>query len=210
LFEFQTAIYRPKSFERLIEADVGLCAPTEILRTARVFAAIRILEKIEVDLNHSKSIRDHLADETYYSIFDDVIASNGGRTRIRHSPSARNFDRALISKAKKAEAKAAANIVDYSYRFSKHLANAHYGKRKNPRGVDAAKYVVRNSVKLFASKSSMKNYWRRYQFSAIFLFLIFKQKFALKPPRVSSKKFLQKLFVPASEAAEAVSRALSR
>jgi hypothetical protein len=39
LFELQIAIFRPKSFERLIEAEVGLCAPTKILRTARIFAA---------------------------------------------------------------------------------------------------------------------------------------------------------------------------
>jgi hypothetical protein len=93
LYEFQTAIYRPKAFERLIKAQVGPRAPTEILRTARILAAIRILEKIEVDLNHSKSIRDLVVDETYCSIFDDVIAVNDGWRRIRHSPSARNFDR---------------------------------------------------------------------------------------------------------------------
>jgi hypothetical protein len=195
LYEFQTAIYRPKAFERLIKAQVGPRAPTEILRTARILAAIRVLEKIEVDLNHSKSIRDLVVDETYCSIFDDVIAVNDGWRRIRHSPSARNFDRGTRLKGnnKKAEAQAAANIVDYSYRFSKHLANDHYGKRKNPGGVDAAKYVVRNSVKPFVSNSSMKTYWRRYHFSAIFLFLMFNQKFDLKPPRVSSTKFIEKI-----------------
>jgi hypothetical protein len=195
LYEFQTAIYRPKAFERLIKARVGPRAPTEILRTARILAAIRVLEKIEVDQNHRKSIRDLVADETYCSIFDDVIAVNDGWRRIRHSPSARNFDRGtrLKGKNKKPEAQAAANIVDYSYRFSKHLANVPHGKRKNPGGVDAAKYVVRNSVKPFVSKSSMKSYWRRYHFSAIFLFLMFNQQFDLRPPRVSSKKFLERL-----------------
>jgi hypothetical protein len=195
LYEFQTAIFRPKAFERLIKAQVGLRAPTEILRTARIFAAIRVLERIELNLNHNKSIRNLVADETYRSIFDDVIAVNDGWRRIRHSPSVRNFDRGTRLKVKnrKVEAQAAANIVDYSYRFSKHLANVHHGKRINPGGVDAAKYVVRNSVKPFVSKSSMKDYWRRYQYSAIFLFLIFNQKFDLKPPRVGSTGFLERL-----------------
>src|ERR1700686_2585623 len=125
LFEFQTAIFRPKSFERLIEAQVGLRAPTQILRTARTFAAIKILEKIESDLKDNKkvpviSIQDLAADETYRSIFDDVIAANGGWSRIRHSPSARSFDRRNHLKGKeKTEPQAAANVVDYSYRFSK-------------------------------------------------------------------------------------------
>src|SRR5580704_9762281 len=126
LFEFQTAMYRPKAFKRLIEAQVGLRAPTKILRTARVFAAIRILEKIETDLKHKKgqsavSIQHLAADEAYRSIFDDVIAANGGWRRIRHSPSAHSFDRGTYLKGrKKAKAQAAANIVDYSYSFSKH------------------------------------------------------------------------------------------
>jgi hypothetical protein len=199
LFEFQTAIFRPKAFERLIEAESILRAPTKISRTARIFVAIRILEKIEADLRNNFA-----ADKTYRSIFDDVIAANGGWSRIRHSPSARNFDRGtrLKGKNKKAEAQAAANIVDYSYRFSKHLANATYGKRKNPGGVNAAKYVVRNAYRPFSSESSIKSYWRKYQFPAIFLFLMFNQKFHLKPPRVSSKKFLEKLLRQADDIEE--------
>ena len=208
LFEFQTAIYRPKAFKRLVEAQVHFCAPTKILRTARVFAAIRILEKIEADLKQKKdksaiSIQDLAADEAYRSIFDDVIAANGGWRRIRHSPSARNFDRGTHLKGnKKVEAQAAANIVDYSYRFSKHLANAHPGKRKNPGGVEAAKYVVRNAVRPVAGESAMKSYWRKYQFTAIFLFLIFNLKFDLKPPRVSKSNFLEKLLRQADDIEE--------
>jgi hypothetical protein len=210
LFEFQTAVFRPKAFKRLIEAQVGLRAPplrapTKISRTARIFVAIRILEKIEAEWKDNKearviSIQGLVADETYRSIFDDVIATNGGWSRIRHSPSAHNFDRGTHLKGdEKEEAQAAANIVDYSYRFSKHLAGRHYGKRKNPGGVDAAKYVVRNAVRPFVGETTMKNYWRKYQYSAIFLFLMSKQKFNLKPPRVSSKKFLEKLLRQADD-----------
>ena len=205
MFEFQTAVFHPKSFERLIEAQEVLRAPTEILRTARIFVAIRVLEKIEADSKGSKkvraiSIQDLVADETYRSIFDDVIAANGGWSRIRHSPSARNFDRGThLKDKKKQKAQAAANIVDYSYRFSKHLANARYRKRRNPGGVDAARYVVRKAVQPVASESTMKGCWRKYQFPAIFLFLMYNQKFNLKPPRVSSKNFLEKLLRQAED-----------
>jgi hypothetical protein len=97
LFEFQTAVYRPNAFDHLIKAnEVGLRAPTRILRTARIFAAIKILEEIEVDLSQKRadsviSLRDLAANEDYRSVFDDVIATNGGWTRIRHSQSARTF-----------------------------------------------------------------------------------------------------------------------
>jgi hypothetical protein len=149
LFEFQTAVYRPKAFDHLIKAnEVGLRAPTRILRTARIFAAIKILEEIEVDLSQKRadsviSLRDLAANEDYRSVFDDVIATNGGWTRIRHSQSARTFDESMA--AKKKEAQAAAGIVDFSYRFFKNRASTQYPGRKNPGGVEAARYVVRIS-----------------------------------------------------------------
>lgn len=65
--------------------------------------------------------------------------------------------------------------------------------------MDAAKYVVRKAVEPFVGESTMKNYWRKYQFPAIFLFLMFNRKFNLKPPRVSSKKFLEKLLRQADD-----------
>ena len=83
LFEFQTAVSHPKAFKLLVATQGDVRAPTRILRTARIFAAIKILEKIEADLKQGKddrfiSIQDLAADEDYRSIFDDVIATNGG------------------------------------------------------------------------------------------------------------------------------------
>jgi hypothetical protein len=204
LFEFQTAVYQPKAFKRHITTQGDVRAPTKILRTARIFAAIKILEKIEADLQKKSSgvisIKDLAADEDYRKIFDDVISTNGGWTRIRHSPSARTFDKGTHLKGdEKKGARAVANIVDYSYRFSKHMAGRRYGNRKEPGGVDAAKYVVRNAVRPFVSESSIKTYWRKYQISAIFLFLMFNQKFNLKPPRVSSTNFLEGLLRQADD-----------
>ena len=48
----------------------------------------------------------------------------------------------------------------------------------------------------------MKSYWRKYQFTAIFLFLIFNLKFDLKPPRVSKSNFLEKLLRQADDIEE--------
>jgi len=106
LFEFQTAVYHPKAFKRLVATQGDVRAPTRILRTARIFAAIKILEKIEADLKQKKddrviSIKDLAADEDYRSIFDDVIATNGGWIRIRHSQSVRTFDKSMKRRKKK-------------------------------------------------------------------------------------------------------------
>jgi len=197
LFEFQTAVYRPKAFQRFVKTQAALSAPTKILRTARIFAAIRILEKIEKDLKQKKndrviSIQDLAADEAYRSIFDDVIASNGGWTRIRHSPSARNFDWGTHVKDRR-KARAAARIVDFSYRFSEHKVSLQYPGRKNPGGVEAGRYVVRKAYGRHVSKSTIKTWWREYQCSSPFLYLLLKQGFDLKPPKVSSKYFLEVL-----------------
>jgi hypothetical protein len=192
LFEFQVAIYHPSSFERLVATQGGVRAPTGILRTARIYAAIKILEKIEADLKHQNnvsvmSIRELAADENYQSVFDDVIATNGGWHRIRQSMTARELDDNID--ARRDEAQVVANIVDFSYRFSKHLANAKYPGRKSPGGVDAAKYVVRKAYKPHISRSTMKNRWREYKLPAIFLYLTLNQKFDVWPCRVSSKEF---------------------
>jgi hypothetical protein len=203
LFEFQTAVFRPKAFDRLIEAKGGLRAPTEILRTARIFAAIKILEEIEVDLRQKRadsviSLRDLAADEDYRSIFDDVIAANGGWTRIRHSQSARTFDKSM--KCRKKNAQAAAEIVDFSYRFSKHLASRQYPGRRNPGGVEAAKYVVRKTYEPhIGEKTTIKNRWRTYQVPAVFVYLLLNQGFDLGPPRVGSKEFVEVLLRQAGD-----------
>jgi hypothetical protein len=197
LFEFQTALYRPKAFERLIEGEVGLRAPTAILRTARIFAAIKILEKIEADLRQKRadsiiSLRDLAADEDYLNVFDDVIATNGGWTRIRHSQSARTFDNRM--KASKNKAQAAAGIVDFSYRFFKNPPSTAYPDRRNPGGVEAARYVVRTSyAPKIGKKSTIKNRWREYQVPAVFVYLLLNQGFDLGPPRVGSKGFVEVL-----------------
>ena len=195
LFEFQVAIYYPKSFECLVVTRGGVPAPTKRLRTARIFAAIRILEKIDADLKQQKnirgiSIRDLAADEIYKSVFDDEIFANGGWLRIRRSMTDREFDYNIDERC--SEARVAANIVDYLYRFPKHLASEKLPKTKRRilGGVDAAKYVVRNAYKPHIGKSTMKSRWREYKLSAIFLYLIFNQKFNMRPCRVSSKEFL--------------------
>jgi hypothetical protein len=198
LFEFQIALFHQHSFNRLLNNESNAAAPTKKLKTARIFAAIKILEKIEADLKKARnvsliSIRDLAAEENYRRVFDDVIAPNGGWPRIRHSMSACEFDDDVDARC--GEARAAANVVDFSYRFSFHGGRSPNDQKTNPGGLDAARYVARVATSYGSAMSgtSMKNRWRKYGPAAIFLYLILKQKFDLEPPRVHTKKFLEKL-----------------
>src|SRR4051812_41064902 len=55
LFEFQVALFHSSSFAKLLlsEQDRG---PTKRLRTARIFAAVKLLEQIESDLLCTNSV----------------------------------------------------------------------------------------------------------------------------------------------------------
>ena len=196
LFEFQVSLFYPKAFEGLVASKIDVPAPTKILKTARIFAAIKILEKIEADMKKEKnssriSIQELAANENYRNIFDGVIGINGGWRRIRHSMSARRFDKNIVARCR--DAQFAANIVDFSYRFSKHLGSTRYSGRTNPGGVSAARYVVGKAYRPRMEETSIKNRWRAYQLQGIFLYLMLNQQFNMKPPRVGAKKFLEEL-----------------
>ncbi len=200
LFEFQIAVFHPGSFGRLVARGNEANAPSNQLKTARIFAAIKFLEKIETELRQKKnigaiSLRELAQNEDYRSVFDDVIASNGGWLRIRHSMTAREFDDNIA--VRRSEALAVANVVDFSYRFSIHRTN----DRRRRGGVNRALYVVRKapSYKTTVRESTMKSRWREYKVPAIFLYLMLLQSFDLSPPRVSSPKFAAKLLQQADD-----------
>ena len=120
LFEFQVAVFHPGSFGKLVASEANERAPTRILRTARIFAASKILEKIEAELKEEKkkseiSIQELAANEDYRRLFDGVFAANGGCLRLRGSMSATAFDDKIVARCD--EALAVANIVDFSYRL---------------------------------------------------------------------------------------------
>ncbi len=196
LFEFQVSLFYPYSFKKLAASQDDVAAPTKKLRTARIFAAMKILEQIEADLKLKKncsviSIRELATDEDYRAVFDEMMVTAGGWSQIMGTQSVRKFANDI--RALREEARVAANIVDFSYRFSGHYAGKIFDKRRNPGGVQAAKYVVRQSYKPHVGRSTMKNRWRKYQSPAIFLYLMLNQKMDVEPPRANSKSFLKRL-----------------
>jgi hypothetical protein len=130
--------------------------------------------------------------QDYQSIYDNLFVPNGGWSKVLHSMQVGEFDEAI--KEGRNSAQTAANIIDFSYRFSENPPNINYGKRKNPGGVEAAKYVVRNACKPACGESTIKGVWGSYRSTAIFLYLMLSQKnFDLQPPPLNSKKFADRL-----------------
>jgi hypothetical protein len=202
LFEFQIAVTDSKSFDELVVAEKINCAPSKLLQTARIFAAIRFLETIESKLRernagNAVSIKQYAEDRDYQMIFDDVIARNGGWRRIRHSPSVRSFDRKIISRFEEAEA--VAKYIDFSYRYDKYPITPH-----RIGGITAAKYVVRTATSFGAPKmkrTKSKDLWSEFDSAAPFLYLLLIQDFPLKSPRVGSETFSDDLLKQAEDVA---------
>jgi len=202
LFEFQIAVTDSKSFEELGVAKKINCAPSKLLQTARIFAAIRFLETIESKLRernagNAVSIKQCGEDRDYQMIFDDVIARNGGWWRIRHSPSVRSFDNGIKSRLEEAEA--VAKYIDFSYRYDKYPIKPH---RRG--GRTAAKYVVRTAPSFGApemKRTKSKDLWSEFGSPAPFLYLLLIQDFPLKPLRVGSETFSDDLLKQAEDVA---------
>ena len=140
LFELQVAFFYPEAFTSLVKTQDDRRAPRKILRTARIYAAVKFLEDIEARLREetqaeSISIQQLAENRDFRDIFNEVISPNGGWTRLRHSISVGTFDRRLKEKTK--AAKIVADIIDFSYRYEFHHSLA---RRRG--GVTGARYVV--------------------------------------------------------------------
>jgi len=198
LFEFQVSVFYPLSFKRLIASEGGVTVPNnKMLRAARIFAGIQILENIEAGLQQGNngnaviSIRELAADESYRSVFNDMMATCRGWSGIRHKISANAFDRRISEQ--RGLAITVANIVDCSYRFRMNHAATKFPRKTNPSGVDMAKFVVQDACKPLFEETTTKNRWRKFKLPGIFLYLMLIQKFDMEPAQVSSKKFAEKL-----------------
>jgi hypothetical protein len=194
LFEFQVAIFNPNSFRKLVSAERNDRAPSQLLRTACIFAAIKFLEDIEAELRKSNadkavSIKQLAENPDFQVIFDKVVAPNGGWPRIRHSESVKRFDKKKVA-VQCDLAETVAKFIDFSYRFDKNPIETKYRG-----GITTAVYVVRtaNSYQSEMSRSKAAKRWRRFRTTAVFLYLLLVQKFPLMPPKVSSKHFSRDL-----------------
>jgi hypothetical protein len=196
LFEFQVSLFYQRSFNQLLlAANDNAIAPTPKLREARALATVKILQKLENDIKEKStatiSIRDLAEDASYRSIFDNLFLVNSGWDQIVGSISQRTFDTKIQKHCELAQT--AANIIDFSYRLSKNPLNVDYQRRRNPGGLDSARYVVRKTSRPAMADTTIRLRWSPYSSSAIFLYLLIKQDFDLKPSPVKSSDFICRL-----------------
>lgn len=193
LYELQVAILSRGSFGALCNATHQKHGATKRLRTARILAAIRFLERAEADLRRTNSIdaiplQTLAQDHTHQIIFDEFIAPNGGWEGIRRSNSDRAFDKGLTKR--RDAATYAAKIVDFSFRFEL-MPNP--GRYRG--GVTVARKVVIDApsydVKL--GRTRISEHSRDFADAAPFLYLLLKQAFPFTPPPLASEDFIEKL-----------------
>jgi hypothetical protein len=197
LFEFEVALLYGTSFNRLIEGR-----RSARLKAARILAAGKIIANLELDLrsqqNVSKlSIRELAENQDYQIVFDGLFVPNGGWTQMVLSKSAASFDRDIRKRL--IQAQAAANVIDFLHRSVKNQSQIKSTNCRKRVGLDAARYVVRQSYPPAISESLMKLRWREYSKAAVFLYLILNQKFDLTPPQVKSDQFAKILLRQADD-----------
>jgi hypothetical protein len=95
-----------------------------------------------------------------------------------------------------AEARSAANLVDFSYRFCRLRSN---DKRKG--GITMAQSILCNSTsyKYTGGLSTLKTRWRDYREAAGFLYLLLVQKFDLMPPETEQLAFSETLLTQVND-----------
>lgn len=188
LFEFEISLFDGNAFNRLIAGKND-----KRLKTARILATIKILEKLERDWKLDPAVTSTekiIAHPEYQNIFDLFLA-NGGWDQLLKSSSVRWFDGRIAKQHQ--EAQTAANIIDFSYRFWKNPPNVKTVGRKVLAGSTAAQYVVAESYSPARGETTTKNRWGKYKSASIFLYLILTQGFKLRPPKLNSAEFANKL-----------------
>jgi hypothetical protein len=187
LFEFQTWLYCPKPPNETIQ------------KYARLLAAIKLLEYLERDIRAKTgekflSLMTLAGHPSYAEVFDVVIAKSGGLRKILRLWNAREFDQQIERRL--SEAKTVAKFIDFSYRFARLKSND-----KQRGGVTMARFVVgaAHSYNVKLGTSTLKSRWWEYSPSSGFLYLVHIQKFELKPLRVSTNTFAEKLLAQAAD-----------
>jgi hypothetical protein len=179
LFEFQTYLLYPTAFSAEKETDVQI--------SARLLATLKFLEHLEGKMlaaskKETIAWSDLSKNRDYVQIFEKIFLRSGGWRAIRYIWDAKEFDEQL--RLRQREARAAAKIVDFSYRFAMLKPN---DRRKA--GVNMARSIVCTGYRYRKGLSTLKSRWREYGKTAAFSYLILEQKFELKPPSVRSKNF---------------------
>jgi hypothetical protein len=197
LYEFQVAILYPKSFKKLLEAtDLSERGPSKVLRRARIYAAIRILEHLESEAKRDGQpigLQKVTPSGEYAKLYDEIVVANGGWKQIRYMPSIKTFERNLAKRTRRA--KTVGKCIDFSFRFSTIPDTGRYkgGVSSARRVVARAKYYEVNR-----KSSTVKNRWREFKSTSAFAYLSLVEEL-LPRPKLTKRSFVESLLKAADD-----------
>jgi hypothetical protein len=180
------------------ELQIRIVAPKNesLQRQARMIATIKFLEAIEQKAAHSLSgatFIQRLQLPAYESLIDLLFAADGWRS-IRSLPSTKQFDSLLVASERQASINA--SMVSLAYRFRKLVPASRLtgGKRM----VVAVTSKLHHPKWGFGKRSLDDSLTKAGQF-ALLQYLILEQFRNLRPPRVASRSFAERLLKQSSD-----------
>jgi hypothetical protein len=163
LFEVQTAIF---------------CDNNKVRKQARRFAALKLMEHIERENDVIVGdLQAALLLVGYKELFAEALS--GGWLSLRRLPSDKTFARRLSSHID--EARVASNVIEF-------LCSWQVAPPSKRPSISKALYAVRTEGKTLA-----KEKWGRYAKWSILIHLLLEKKYEFLPPKLTTKRFSEKL-----------------
>src|ERR1700737_3665464 len=192
LFQFQTWIWYPGK-KGIAARDAGRLAAAAVLRKLEEEHEWAGLQRwggspqITLEKLHSLS-----SSNEYRQIFDRFIAPQGGWSQLLFTtPWDREFDKRIKDRSEARDAHIVGEIVHYRLRAS--LDPVQKSKRSATK--HAIFFVWRQTGEKWRDRSAW-SWGSKFHRSAVFIYLINRRSFAMKPPRSSDEDFTRKLLHP--------------
>lgn len=171
----------------LFGMQVGAVSPNSptMASAARQHAAMKMLEALELahEIPSEASIEDRLAIPSYSEIFRQMLVRDGGWKRL-----SRNLSRKKLAEQisiRWAEARDAARLVEFSYRFVRQRDGD-----DRMAGVTMARKIISQTRRI--SDGTLKTRHREYGKSAVLVFVL-RNIGGMRPAKLNGKEFVQKI-----------------
>jgi hypothetical protein len=192
LFQFQTWIWYPGK-KGIAARDAGRLAAAAVLRKLEKEHEWAGLQRwggsrqITLEKLHSLA-----SSNEYQQIFDAFIASQGGWSQLLFTtPWDQAFDKKVKDRSEARDSQVVAEIVCYRLRAT--LDPVQKSKRSGTK--HAIFFVWRQTGEKWRDRSAW-SWWSKFHCSAVFIYLINRRSFPMKPPRSSDEDFTRKLLHP--------------
>jgi hypothetical protein len=190
LFQFQTWIWYPGKNAARHAGRLAAAAVLRKLEEEHEWAGLQRWggsRQITLEKLHSLA-----SSNEYRQIFDTFIAPQGGWSQLLFTtPWDQEFDEKVKKRSEASDSQVVADIVQYRLRAA--LDPVWQQKRSGTK--HAIFFVWWQTGKEWRDRSAW-SWWSKFHRSAVFIYLINKRSFPMKPPRASDEDFTRKLLHP--------------